>query len=43
MYAELSYFDGYHFQHVADWCEHLRVQRLRARARATIDRRHRSR
>lgn len=28
MYAELSFFDGAHFQHIADYHEHLRIQRL---------------
>lgn len=32
MYAELSYFDGYHFQHIADYHEHLRIERLHRQA-----------
>jgi hypothetical protein len=28
MYAELSYFDGYHFQHLADWQEVQRLKRI---------------
>lgn len=28
MYAELSFFDGAHFQHIAAYHEHLRIQRL---------------
>lgn len=27
LYSEASYFDGYHFQHIADWKEHLRLTR----------------
>jgi hypothetical protein len=29
MYAELSYFDGYHFQHIAAWQEAQRLASLR--------------
>jgi hypothetical protein len=29
MYAELSYFGGYHFQHIADWQEARRLERIR--------------
>ena len=36
MYAELSYFDGYHFQHIADYHEHRRIRRLTAAARRAI-------
>lgn len=31
MYAEMSYFDGYHFQHIAQWQEQKRLQRIRER------------
>lgn len=27
-YAEASYFDGYHFQHIAAYHEHLRLRRI---------------
>lgn len=30
MYAELAYFDGYAFQHIAAWQEARRLERLRA-------------
>lgn len=39
MYAELSYFDGYHFQHIAAFDEHKRLQRIRATALRALDRR----
>jgi hypothetical protein len=40
MYAELTYFDGYHFAHIAARQEHLRLSRSRAAgARATLQRR----
>jgi hypothetical protein len=32
MYAEMSFFDGYHFQHIADYHEHLRLKRLHTQA-----------
>lgn len=38
-YAEASYFDGYHFQHIAARNEHLRLQRIRATAIKALDRR----
>lgn len=28
MYAELSYFEGYHFKHLADWQEHQRLEAI---------------
>lgn len=36
-YAEASYFDGYHFQHVAAWRDHQRLLRARADARRALD------
>ena len=39
MYAELSYFDGYRFAHVAAWEEHRRLGRRRAEAIKVLDRR----
>lgn len=38
MYAELSYFDGYHFQHIAAWEEQRRLARLHDLARRAIQR-----
>lgn len=38
-YAEWSYFEGYHFQHIAAWQENLRLKRIRNEARRLIDRR----
>lgn len=32
MYAEAAYFDGHPCQHVADWMEYKRVERLRRNA-----------
>ena len=42
-YAEASYFDGYAFQHIADWQEENRLRRIRERHRVAIDRRRGSR
>lgn len=39
MYAELSYFEGYAFQHIAARDEHLRLQRIRTNALRALDRR----
>lgn len=42
MYAEASYFDGYHFQHIAAYHEELRLRRIRkdaVKAVRTIERR----
>jgi hypothetical protein len=33
MYAELSYFGGYHFQHIADWQEARRLEHNRLAGR----------
>lgn len=30
-YSEAAYFDGYHFQHIADWQEAKRLARIRTR------------
>lgn len=38
-YAEASYFDGYHFQHIAAWLEFRRLQGIRRRNAAMIERR----
>ncbi len=34
-YSEASYFDGYHFQHIVAWLDHLRLKRI-AKANATM-------
>ncbi|WP_286869489.1 hypothetical protein [Sphingobium sp.] len=39
MEAELSYFDGYHFQHIAAYREMQRLQRIRVTAIRALDRR----
>lgn len=36
LYAEASYFDGYHFAHIAAWLEHIRVHKLDQRINKTI-------
>lgn len=28
LYSEASYFDGYHFAHIAKYLDHLRILRL---------------
>lgn len=28
LYGEASYFDGYHFAHIAEWLEHKRLERI---------------
>lgn len=38
-YAEWSYFDGYHFAHIAARDEYLRIQRKRTEAIKALDRR----
>lgn len=38
-YAEASYFDGYAYQHIAEWQEMRRLQGIRARACRMIERR----
>lgn len=38
-YSEASYFDGYHFQHIAAWEEHRRLKRIRDNCRQMLDRR----
>lgn len=36
-YAEASYFDGYHFSHVAAYCEHKRLARINAANRRHVE------
>lgn len=38
-YSEASYFDGYAFQHIADWQEAKRLARIRTEAIRALDRR----
>ena len=37
-YAEASYFDGYHFQHVAAWYEHQRLNYKQRECRWALER-----
>ena len=39
LYSEASYFDGYHFAHIAAREEHLRLVRKLTEARRALDRR----
>lgn len=32
-YAELSYFDGYHFRHIAEWEELRRLKNIRSQSK----------
>lgn len=38
-YSEAAYFDGEHCQHIADWEEQRRLQRIRTSAIKALDRR----
>lgn len=38
-YAEWSYFDGFHFAHIAAWQEAERLKRIRTTAIKALDRR----
>lgn len=29
IYSEASFFDGYYFQHIADWKEYKRLKRIK--------------
>lgn len=42
IYAEAAYFDNAHVQHIADYEEHRRLQRLRKNAQKCIERERRS-
>jgi len=42
-YAEASYFDGYHFQHIAAYHEALRLRRIQKDCRAAAERQLRER
>lgn len=33
LYSEASYFDGYHFAHIARWLDHQRLLRIARQAR----------
>lgn len=39
LYKESSYFDGYHFAHIAAYEEAKRLARIRAQAMRALDRR----
>lgn len=39
IYSEASYFDGYHFQHIAEWEEQRRLKRIRDNCRKLAERR----
>lgn len=39
LYSEASYFDGYHFAHIAARDEHMRIKRKRIEAMRALDRR----
>ena len=43
LYSEAAYFDGAHVQHIADYYEVKRLERIRNDARKLIDRRTRNR
>jgi hypothetical protein len=34
LYSEASYFEGFHFAHIAMWEDHMRLARKRSAARA---------
>lgn len=42
-YAEASYFDGAHFQHIADYFEQKRLKAIDKAKRQVLDRRYRQR
>ena len=39
MYAEASYFEGYHFAHIAAYEEELRLRRIRRTSAQLVERR----
>lgn len=39
LYSEASYFDGYHFQHIAAYLDNQRIKRLDKQARECVNRR----
>lgn len=41
-YSEAAYFDGYAFQHIADWQESKRLARIARNARDAIQRERRA-
>lgn len=43
LYSEASYYDGYHFQHIAAYNEQLRLKRLDKQAKECFNRRLRQR
>lgn len=36
IYSEATYFQGYHFKHIADYHEHRRLQGIRRRNQSAI-------
>ena len=38
IYPEAAYFDGAHVQHIADYQEHQRLDRIKAEARKRLER-----
>ena len=40
-YAELSYFEGYHFQHIAKYLDYLREKAIDKRAKVLAQASHR--
>lgn len=38
IYAEASYFDDYHFQHIVAWQEHNRLKHIRAKIAELVQR-----
>lgn len=37
LYSEASYFDGYHFKHIADWQEKKRLERIKKKWLDTLN------
>ena len=36
-YSEASYFNGYHFHHIAAWIEATRIRRIQLKALAIME------
>lgn len=43
LYSEAAYFDGAHVQHIADYQEHQRLERIRKANRKLVEQRMRER
>lgn len=37
LYSEAAYFDGAHVQHIADYQEHQRIERIHKTARKSVE------